>query len=196
MYSICEKKNCESCDSVQNERNVRFLPVIESIFDIRDIQSSIMPITTTNYKCNQCGSTLRKLRVPNKIIIVDVDNPVPHVEEIKKIERDKKKHEEKKIEEKTEEIEESEDEGEVQGPMHTPLPLFSIDDIAKTICVEGENFTLHAILRYDENIKHFYAKIRRPNGKWELYDDLNRTARTAKTDELDSIQALFFVSGN
>lgn len=164
VYSVCEKKNCESCKSIQSQRFLRFIPIIPELFDIHNIQSSIQILTTTIEECSQCNTALKKERTLNKIIVVDIDNPVPDVIQLRE-------------------------------HMHVPLPLFSIDEVTQKISVDGEDFHLHAVLCHSEKVSHFYAKVKRPNGNWELYDDLLQSAKIVKTNEIDSMQALFFVSG-
>lgn len=79
--------------------------------------------------------------------------------------------------------------------MHLTLPSNSINEITQKINFDGKELHLYAVLCYTYARKHFYSKVKRQNGNWELYDDLERAAKKVKTDEKDFIQALFYLSG-
>lgn len=76
------------------------------------------------------------------------------------------------------------------------LPSHSIDELIKKIDLDGKCFHLFAVVCYEYGRKHFTTKIRRPNGHWELYDDLEKVSKAVKTHLKDNIQALFYLSGN
>lgn len=79
---------------------------------------------------------------------------------------------------------------------HIGLPSHSINELTQKINLDGKDFHLFAVLCYAVARKHFYSKIKRPNGNWELYDDLKRSATKINTNGKDDIQAVFYLSGN
>lgn len=77
-----------------------------------------------------------------------------------------------------------------------PLPTVAIDSIAQKFTFDGEEYQLHAVLCYRDSDEHFYAKIRRQNGGWQRYDDLVRRATPARTRDVDTVSALFYIKCN
>lgn len=83
----------------------------------------------------------------------------------------------------------------IHDVMHTKLPYCSIDELTQTVNVDGKEYHLYAVICYTYSPKHFYAKVKRPNGNWELYDDLARSVKQVKTHTKDYIQVIHYISG-
>lgn len=168
MFSLCERKVCESCKYTEVDRYARFVPLdlapLEGRpIDFRFLQGLIKPLQATDQKC-KCGTTLIKKREANKIIVFDADEPLPDLTQ-------------------------------TRDTPHITLPSCSIDQIAQRIMMDEQFFNLHAVLCYSYERKHFYAKVKRLNGNWELYDDLEHQAKIVRSDQEDKTQALFYLLG-
>lgn len=68
----------------------------------------------------------------------------------------------------------------------------SIENIAKQISLNDDEYVLFAVIQYDSNIKHFIPHIRRPTNTWECYDDLQRTKSNTNIKDEMQIFMLFY----
>lgn len=68
--------------------------------------------------------------------------------------------------------------------------MIGLDDLATTIAVDDRRYILKGIVEYTH--RHFLAHVRRNDGEWETYDDMNY-AKTRKTPKRIMPVQLFYV---
>lgn len=147
INSITVEKVCEICENIDERESVnqhRYIPTDATVLDLSNLQDSLLPSRKpSKLLCQQCKKNLTTQYKPNKIIVIDTDNP-----DFKNIAKYSGKD------------------------LHVPLPNISISTITNQIIYADILFELRGIIEHRIQSKHFVLYVKRKDGSWQIYDDL------------------------
>lgn len=165
INSITVRKVCETCEYTSEYNGVhRYIATDAKVFDLSNIQNSLLPsIKTSKSTCHRCKKNLTTQYTPNKVIVIDTDNP--DFENIAKYSG---------------------------KSLYVPLPEMPISAITNQIVYSGILFELRGVIEHIIAAKHFVLYVKRKDGSWQIYDDLSKKGKKTNENRVVHVAALLY----